>query len=143
MPYLIDGHNLIPHIPELHLEDIDDEIKLIVRLQVFAQQSGKPVEVFFDNAPPGSAGKRRYGMVSAVFVRQGRSADDAIRKRLEQLKGKAAEYVVVSSDRQVQAAARAARARAMTSPEFALQMGMLQKEAGSQKAAGSPEPLTA
>lgn len=142
MTYLIDGHNLIPHIPELHLEDIDDELKLITLLQSFCQQSGKPVEVFFDNAPPGMAGKRKYGMVTAVFIRQGNTADNAIRTRLEKLKGRAGEFVVVSSDRQVQTAARAVRARSISSPAFVRQMDAFREIATNQKAENLPGVLT-
>ena len=29
MPYIIDGHNLIPKIPGIDLQDLDDEQKLI------------------------------------------------------------------------------------------------------------------
>ena len=142
MAYLIDGHNLIPHVPNLHLEDIDDEQALIELLQVFCRQSRKPVEVYFDNAPASQAGKRRFGMVTAVFVRQGRTADDAIRQRLAQLKGQAAEFIVVSSDRQVQNAARMARAHVTPSPAFAQQMISIQQDAANRTTEKQPPDLT-
>ena len=53
MPYIIDGHNLIPRIPDLSLQDIDDEMQLVEMLQDFCRISRKKVEVYFDNAPPG------------------------------------------------------------------------------------------
>lgn len=142
MAYLIDGHNLIPHVPDLHLEDIDDEQALIELLQGFCRHSRKSVEVYFDNAPAGQAGKRRFGMVTAVFVRQGRTADDAIRQRLEQLKGRASEFIVVSSDHQVQNAARVARADVIPSPAFARQMKTIQQDAANRTAEKQPPDLT-
>ncbi len=119
MPYLIDGHNLIPKIPGLDLSNVDDEIALVKLLQNFCQRIGKKVEVFFDNAPPGSAGTRRYGAVTAHFVRAGTTADNAIRLRLAQLKGAAKNWIVVSSDRQVQAEARSRGANILSSENFA------------------------
>jgi len=119
MPYLIDGHNLIPKIPGLSLHMLDDEIELIQKLQVFCQSVGKQVEVFFDNAPAGQSCTQSYGRVKAHFVRSGRTADEAIISRLRNLGGSAKNWTVVSSDRQVQAAARASYAKIISSDEFA------------------------
>ncbi len=122
MPYLIDGHNLIPKVPGLSLQDPDDEHRLIRLLQSFCQRVQKNVEVYFDNAPPGMAGSRKFGRVKAVFVAQGRTADEAIRARLAHLGGAARNWTVVSSDRQVQAAARARGAAVIASQTFAAQL---------------------
>ena len=119
MPYLIDGHNLIPKIPGLNLRIMDDEIQLIQRLQEFCRRSGKQVEVYFDRAPAGQARVQSYGKVKVRFVRTGRTADDAIIARLHSLARSAKNWTVVSSDRQVQAAARASQASVMSSDEFA------------------------
>ena len=118
MPYLIDGHNLIPEIPGLSLRSMDDEIELIQKLQEFCRRSGKQVEVYFDNAPAGQARTQSYGRVKAHFVRSGRTADDAIISRLRNLGRSAQNWTVVSSDRQVQAGARSARAKVISSDEF-------------------------
>jgi uncharacterized protein len=128
MPYLVDGHNLIPKLPGLSLSAIDDELDLIQWLGAFCQQKRKDVEVFFDQAPAGVANLRRYGRVKAHFVRQGSTADAAIMNRLHQLRGGASNYTVVSSDHQVQAAARAAHARVLSSEEFAAQLLALQED---------------
>jgi uncharacterized protein len=119
MPYLIDGHNLIPKIPGLNLRKIDDEIALVKLLQSFCQRTGKKVEVYFDNAPPGFSGTRKFGNVTAVFVRAGGTADDRIRRRLSRLGGDAKNWSVVSSDRQVQAEARGVGAMVVSSGSFA------------------------
>jgi predicted RNA-binding protein with PIN domain len=118
MPYLIDGHNLVPHIPGLRLDADDDEQQLIELLQDFCRLSRKAVEVYFDNAPPGQARSRKYGQVHAHFIRAGRSADEAIRDRLRRLAGEARSWIVVSSDLRVQAWARQVRAQIQSSEEF-------------------------
>ena len=119
MPYIIDGHNLIPKIPGLSLSDIDDENQLIKVLQEFCRRSRKKVEVYFDNAPPGQLRTRNYGVVTARFVRAGQTADDAIRTRLERMGRAARNWSVVSSDRAVQASAKAAKAQVISSEVFA------------------------
>jgi predicted RNA-binding protein with PIN domain len=116
--YLVDGHNLIPKLG-LSLSAVDDELELIALLRAFCQQKRKVVEVFFDQAPAGVATLRRYGRVTAHFVRQGTTADAAIYARLQQLGRGATSYIVVSSDRQVQAGARERHARVLSSEDFA------------------------
>jgi len=119
MAYLIDGHNLIPKIPGLNLQALDDEEQLIKLLQEYCRRERKQVEVFFDNAPPGGARARTFGLVTARFVRQGSTADQAIRERLTRLGRLARDWTVVSSDLEVQRSARAAQARPMASEAFA------------------------
>ena len=122
MPFLIDGHNLIPKIPGLSLRNMDDEVQLIQRLQVFHQHSGKKIEVFFDNTPPEYSRTQHFGTVTAHFIRQGSTADAAIQARLDKLGRGASTWIVVSSDRQVQAAARAVHARVIKSEDFAAEL---------------------
>jgi predicted RNA-binding protein with PIN domain len=131
MPYLIDGHNLIPKLG-LRLDSMDDEMELIGILQEFCRLERKQAEVFFDGAPAPHAGTRKLGTVTAHFVRLGASADDAIRRRLKILRKGARNWTVVSSDRQVQAEARAASAEVISSDAFA---GMLK-----QARASAPKP---
>jgi hypothetical protein len=138
MPYLIDGHNLIPKVPGLSLKAIDDEMQLVEKLQEFCRQRGKQVEVFFDKAPPGGRRVRVFGPVTARFVRQGTTADDAIVGRLNKLGRSARNWTVVSSDRQVIAAAKAKHAKSMPSEEFAVLLtGTLSDEPGD--AGADPE----
>jgi predicted RNA-binding protein with PIN domain len=118
MPYLVDGHNLIPKVG-LHLDSINDEMELVAILQEFARLHRRQVEVYFDGAPAGQAGTRSLGTVKAHFVRTGTTADDAIRCRLKKMGRGAKNWTVVSSDRQVQTEARDAQAKVLTSDEFA------------------------
>ncbi len=118
MSYLIDGHNLIPKLG-LHLDSPDDELELIAILQEFTRLSRKAVEVYFDGAPIGQAGSHSYGSVIAHFVRLNTTADAAIRLRLDKLKRAAGNWIVVSSDHEVQDTARALHAKVISSVEFA------------------------
>lgn len=119
MPYIIDGHNLIPKVPGLSLQELDDEQQLLEMLQEFCRRQRKQAEAFFDNAPPGGVRARNLGSVTARFVRQGTTADDAIRKRLANLGRAARNWTVVSSDQAVQTEARAVQAQVMPSEAFA------------------------
>ncbi len=90
MPYLIDGHNLIPKVKGLSLDEVDDEMGLVEMLQEFCQQQRKQAEVFFDNAAPGGVKVRKFGRVLARFVYRGITADQAISTRLGRLGGERA-----------------------------------------------------
>lgn len=142
MSILIDGHNLIPKIPGLRLEDPQDEPKLILVLQEYCRQRGKALEVYFDQAPPGQAGTRKFGMVTAHFVRRGRTADQAIQERLVRLGRQAANYTVVSSDRQVQAAAHSARAKVLSAEEFSAEIFAASERATPPEAEKPPGELS-
>ena len=117
MPYLIDGHNLIPKLG-LRLDSLDDEMELIAILQEFCRLGRRQVEVYFDGAPAPHAGTRKLGTVTAHFVPLGTTADDAIKKQLKKMGRSAKNWTVVSSDRQVQADARAAQAEIISSDAF-------------------------
>ena len=140
MPYIIDGHNLIPKVPGLSLAEIEDEMALIERLVAFCRQKRKHVEVYFDNAPPGGRRVRKFGALSAHFVRQGMSADQAIHNRLGRLGKAARNWTVVSSDRAVQASARGAQAQVLPSEDFA---AMLSQELESGDADRGENPQAA
>jgi uncharacterized protein len=122
MPLIIDGHNLIPKIPGISLHSIDDEMQLIEMLQEYCRKSRKKVEVYFDNAPPGAPRARSFTNLTARFVREGQTADQAIRGKLKRLGGEARNWTVVSSDHAVQSSARASRAAVLSSEVFARQL---------------------
>ena len=129
MGIIIDGHNLIPHMPGVDLSDPDDESKLIRMLQEYCRLRRKTIEVYFDRAPAGWAGDQQHGQVRAHFVRAGTTADDAIMARLKQLGKRAKNVTVVSSDRQVAAAVRAVHARLVTAEAFAADwVGLTEEE---------------
>jgi uncharacterized protein len=135
MPYLIDGHNLVPHILGLNLQEIDDEEQLIALLQVFCRVRQTAVEVYFDGAPAGHIGMRKYGNVKAHFIRRGQKADDALASRLYKLGKEAANWTLVSSDHWVQAQGRGCRAKVTDSEEFArILADVITQNAASQTA---------
>jgi predicted RNA-binding protein with PIN domain len=129
MPYLIDGHNLIPKLG-LRLDSPDDEMELIGILQEFSRLSRRGSEVYFDGAPAGQAGIRKFGLVTAHFVRLSSSADSAIRSRLKKLGRAARNWIVVSSDHEVQHAATEYHAAVASSEEFAGQLKKIQRPGG-------------
>ena len=129
MPLIIDGHNLIPKIPGLSLEEADDEVQLIQLLQEFSRVRRAQVECYFDKAPQGYDRARRFGTVVAKFARPGKTADDEIRGRLERLGRAAKNYTVVSSDLQVQSAARAHGARFLAADAFARELAQVMRNA--------------
>ena len=131
MPYLIDGHNLIPKLG-LRLDSMDDEMELTAILQEYCRLERKQVEVYFDGAPTPHAGTRKLGTVTAHFVPLGTTADDAIRRRLRRMGKSAKNWIVVSSDRQVLAEARAVKAEVISSDAFAKQL--------KQARASAPKP---
>ena len=118
MPYIVDGHNLIPHVG-LRLNAVDDEMALVEMLREFCRVKKARVDVYFDGAPPGEDRTRKFGYVTAHFVRIGRTADDAILARLRKMGKSAKNWIVVSSDREVQASARSAQAKKISSADFA------------------------
>jgi predicted RNA-binding protein with PIN domain len=124
MPYLIDGHNLIPKLG-LRLDSPDDELELVGVLQEFARLARREAEVFFDGAPTGEARTQKFGLIKAHFIRLGTTADAAIKARLRILGRTARNWTVVSSDHEVQNAARAAQASVVSSEEFARQLKKL------------------
>jgi predicted RNA-binding protein with PIN domain len=131
MPYLVDGHNLIPKLG-LRLDSLDDEEQLIGRLQEFCRLRRARAEVYFDGAPPGQAAVRRAGAVIARFVPAASSADAAIEARLAGLGRAARNWIVVSSDRRLRQAAGAVHAGILSAEEFA----------GEMSKAGAPGPPT-
>ncbi len=136
MPYIIDGHNLIPKVPGLNLGDIDDELQLIEMLQEFCRVREKQVEVYFDNAPPGSSRVRNFGRVVARFIPQQSNADQAIKQKLRRLGGEGKNWTVVSSDHEVRASAHSARAKSIRSEEFARELIQINAEGSHPTEAG-------
>lgn len=137
MPYLIDGHNLIPLLG-LSLRDPDDEMKLVKRLQEFCRVTRQNVEVYFDGAPAGQVGTRKFGMVTAHFVRAGTTADDAIRQRLDRIGKESKNFIVISNDQAVLRAARVRMAQVVSSSEFLTKLFKAEQDAAQSAPPGRP-----
>lgn len=119
---VIDGHNLVPKIPGLRLEDEDDEERLSEMLNEYCRLSRTQAEVFFDGAPAPGKSPRSSGLVRIHFVRKGLSADDAIIAHVHQHQRADHLLTVVSSDHRVQNAVRSSGAATVTSEAFAQEM---------------------
>jgi predicted RNA-binding protein with PIN domain len=106
---LIDGHNLIGQTPGLSLADPNDEQKLIVMLRRYAARKQARIVVVFDSGNPGGKSKELSGgNVIAIFAGSHTIADRILMERIRELK-QPGDWVVVSSDREVQQAAQRAR----------------------------------
>lgn len=117
MPYLIDGHNLIGQLPDISLDDPDDEAKLVQKLNGFAARTGKRCVVVFDQGLPGGRSRMSTTMVEAVFASSRSNADRVIMERIAAVKDPG-QWVVVSSDNAVLFAARQRRMKALRSMDF-------------------------
>ncbi len=136
MPYLIDGHNLIPKLG-LRLDSPDDEMELVGIIQEFSRLSRRQVQIYFDGAPVGEARTQKFGLVTAHFIRLDSTADAAIKTQLKRLGNAARNWTVVTSDREVQGAARLAHADVLSSEEFAKRLKELRPS--SNRSAGERE----
>ena len=134
---LIDGHNLIGQTPGLSLSDPNDEQKLIVLLRQYAARKSARIVVVFDSGNPGGKSKELSGgNVTAIFAGLHTIADRILMERIRELK-QPGDWVVVSSDREVQQAAQQRKMNVWNSAEFARKM-----EPAPQRDA-SVEPPTA
>ena len=140
MPYLIDGHNLIPKIPGMSLRQLDDEQRLIDLLSAFQRAKPTQIEVFFDQAAPGNAGKKRQGGLTVHFVFRSSTADQAIAHRLASLGKAARNWTVVTSDRRVQEEARSRQAGVQPSEAFARDISEALR-AAEQRNRADPPPI--
>lgn len=107
MRYLIDGHNLIAQLPDIDLADPDDEVQLVYRLRSFATRSHHTVVVVFDGGLPGGVSKKlSTSRVTVIFAADKRSTADKILINRLRSGQKAQTLTLVSSDREVIAAAQ-------------------------------------
>jgi len=119
MPYLIDGHNLIGKMPDVSLDDIDDEAFLIDTLENHFRRVRKNAIVFFDRGNIGDSQDNHHSAFLRVrFIRPPQTADQAMIQELFKLKGEARNYTVVSSDRWIIEQAQKTGVKVITSEEF-------------------------
>ena len=123
MRYLIDGHNLIAKMPDISLEDPDDEAKLVIRLRSWtAAGNNRKVSLFFDGGLPG--GQEAYlssTSVNVIFATAGTTADDLMIYRIRRVPNPA-EFKVVTSDIEVKRAADMYKIKTISANAFASQL---------------------
>jgi predicted RNA-binding protein with PIN domain len=115
-------------------------MELVSILKEFSRLGRHQVEVYFDGAPAPHAGTRKLGTVIAHFVPLGKIADNAIRDHVRRMGRSAKTLTVVSSDRQVQAEARAAQAEVISSDAF---VGLLKSARSSAPKPTNDKKLSA
>jgi predicted RNA-binding protein with PIN domain len=134
MPVLVDGHNLIGRLPDISLADPDDEAQLVWRLQGYAGRTGKQITVVFDRGMPGGRSENlSAGHVEVVFAPTGRKADRVLRERIRRSRNPRG-LIVVTSDREVIAAAQARGARVVRAEAFASELETSPASEGTGKA---------
>ncbi|MCA0452405.1 MAG: NYN domain-containing protein [Chloroflexi bacterium] len=121
MTYMIDGHNLIGKLPDISLDDPNDEALLVQKLSSFAARTGKNCLVVFDHGLPGGSSRMSTRSVQVVFASGRSSADRVMVERIykiQDIKG----WVIVTSDNDVMARARRRGMETLHSEEFARMM---------------------
>jgi predicted RNA-binding protein with PIN domain len=122
---IVDGYNLIRQWPELAMLDRADlqsgREALLQELRGYQRAKRHRITVIFDGRERGgvSGGAESAGGIGVRYSRQGETADEVI-ARLVADGGEGA--VVVSSDREVQAAARRHGAAPLSAEEFMARM---------------------
>lgn len=121
MTYLIDGHNLIGQLPDIDLNDPNDEAILVQRLIGFAARTRKQCVVVFDYGLPGGVSRMSTRAVKVVFASARSSADRVMMERIKKIKNPR-DWTVVSSDNDVLTTGRLYRLNTMRSADFAALM---------------------
>ena len=123
MPILIDGHNLIQALPDIDLDDPNDEAMLVERLKSYCARTRKRCVVVFDRGLPGGRSRDlSTSQVTVVFASDGyTTADQVLRGRIRAVRDPG-NYLLVSTDLEVRAAAEKRRMPVMTSEVFAAHM---------------------
>ncbi len=119
MPYLIDGHNLIACLPDISLDDPNDEAKLVTKLKGFAAKTRKKCTVIFDGGLPGGFSSMSTKSVTVVFAASERANADSLIKRRVERTDDASKWTVVSSDHEIRSFARSHRMKQLSSIQFA------------------------
>lgn len=119
MAYLIDGHNLIGQLPDIALDDPNDEAMLVQKLVGFAARTRKKCVVVFDHGLPGGESRMSTRSVQVVFASGRSSADRVMMERIKKIKDPR-NWTVVSSDNDVLETGRLCRMNTLRSPEFAV-----------------------
>lgn len=138
MPILIDGHNLIGHLPTISLADEDDEAQLVLLLRKYAaQKRGRRVVVIFDRGNYGHPLQLNGYGVECHFTYSPQDADRELIRRIRAIK-RAGSWQVVTSDRAVAGEARANNIVVIPSHQFA---DRLLARPQSQSYGNSSEPI--
>jgi predicted RNA-binding protein with PIN domain len=118
---MIDGHNLIGKLPDISLDDPNDEALLVQKLAGFAARTGKNCLVVFDHGLPGGSSRMSTRSVQVVFASGRSSADRVMMERIRKIPDPL-NWTVVTSDHDVMNTARIFRMKTLHSEEFAVML---------------------
>ena len=121
MPFLIDGHNLIPKLG-ISLRNVDDEMQLVAHLQAFCRAERKRWKCTSTARPRDRWGRGSWDSSPRTSSDSGAPPTRPSAPASKTLGRAARNWTVVTSDRQVQADARAAGAVVISSDVFAGQV---------------------
>ncbi len=129
MPYLIDGNNLIGHIPHLKLDDPKSKYRLVAQLMIFQRITKRKVLLVFDGPPDLELLGDRYQGKKFVIIYPSdeKNADEVIKKQI----GKQTDFrhfTVVSSDREIKAFAHMNKAKVIDCDHFYKELKALLKK---------------
>ncbi len=113
---------MIGHMPDLSLDEPDDEAALVERLRRYCARTGKRITVVFDRGLPGGKSRLSGGGVTVVFASERSSADAVILARICKSKHPG-DIWVVTSDRELASGVIANHAHVIPSDEFAERLG--------------------
>jgi uncharacterized protein len=120
---LIDGHNLIGQMPDVQLDDPDDEEKLLARLRAYRACVGTEIVVYFD---PGlvyhGPGRRSASGITVRRAGIGQQADDLIVQDVRR-SSCPRDLTVVTSDRTIQQVAARMGCQVVDAASFLADMG--------------------
>lgn len=129
MPYLIDGHNLIGQLPDISLDDPNDEALLVQKLTGFVARTRQKCVVVFDSGLPGGESRLSTHGVKVIFASHLTNADQVLLERIKKC-GHPQAWTVVSSDHHILNAAVRRGMNTLRSTAFA---DLLQRPASPPK----------
>lgn len=119
MPYLIDGSNLIGHIPYLTLDDPRSKYRLVAQLMVFQRIKRIKIILVFDGSPDPHLIRKEFRRkkFAILFPSYEENADAIIKTWIEK-QTDLRRFYVISSDHEIQAFARMNGAKVKGCDEF-------------------------
>lgn len=146
MPYLIDGNNLIGHMPDLSLKNRVDRRRLLQRLLAFQNIKSTRVILVFDGPPDQDFAPEKFQGIpfSVRFPAPEESADSVIQDIISR-ETDLRQFFVVSSDREIGRFARSKGARSIKCEQFLRELKAARKEYRKnremEKSEKPPSPL--
>ncbi len=146
MPYLIDGNNLLGHMPDLSLKNRVDRYRLLSRLLSFQQVKNTRVILVFDGPPDDNFAPEKFqGIPFSVRSPAAEENADMVIQDIISQETDLRQFFVVSSDREIRRYAHAKGAKSIKCEEFLRELKAARREhresAEMEKQEEFPSPL--